>query len=279
MRLTASILIALAAYAQSLDLPHTVKQGGVLKVHGPVGAVSAKMADRIIRLFPQSDGSIFGLMPIPPLEKPGDYPVEVLDARNSALASATVTVLDAHFPKQNVVIEPTVAELKPAPGESEDSSAFRKTVSDTRYWAEPFVLPVPGCLTSTYGVQRYLNGKATGDIHAGLDQRAAAGSPIHAIADGVVKLVRPWAVHGNTVAIDHGQGVESMYLHMSKFNVTEGAVVKKGDVIGYIGSTGRSNAPHLHWSLYVNGVAVNPLEWVRDASCYGVPAKKKPRKR
>jgi murein DD-endopeptidase MepM/ murein hydrolase activator NlpD len=73
------------------------------------------------------------------------------------------------------------------------------------------------------------------------------------------------------VGIDHGQGLESMYLHLSRFAVAEGAAVKKGDVIGYSGSTGRSNAPHLHWSLYANGVPVNPLQWVGLKAC---PAKR-----
>jgi murein DD-endopeptidase MepM/ murein hydrolase activator NlpD len=93
---------------------------------------------------------------------------------------------------------------------------------------------------------------------------------------GIVKIVRDWSLHGRTVGIDHGQGLESMYLHMSKFAVAEGAVVKKGDVVGYVGSTGRSTAPHLHWSLYVNGVPVNPRDWVQSAPCSA--AKKPPAK-
>ena len=176
-------------------------------------------------------------------------------------------MLDAHFPKQNVVIQQSVAELKPSPGESEAAAEFRKNVSGTRYWSDPLALPVRGCMTSPYGVARYLNGSPTGDIHGGLDQRSPAGAPIHAVAAGVVKLVREWSLHGNTVAIDHGQGLESMYLHMSKFAVEEGAVVK----LGYVGSTGRSNAPHLHWTLYVNGVPVNPREWVQVAPCAATP--------
>jgi lysostaphin len=69
------------------------------------------------------------------------------------------------------------------------------------------------------------------------------------------------------VGIDHGQCLESIYLHMSKLAVAEGAVVKKGDVVGYVGSTGRSTGPHLHWSIYVNGVPVNPRDWINIASC------------
>jgi murein DD-endopeptidase MepM/ murein hydrolase activator NlpD len=225
------------------------------------------MGERAVRLFPEAAGGSFGLMPIPADQAPGDYKVELLDASNAAVATATVKVLDAHFRKQNVVIEQSLAELKPSPGESEASLAFRKNVSDVRYWSEPLTLPVRGCMTSPFGVQRYLNGKPTGDFHAGIDQRSPAGTPIRAVDGGVVTLVGEWNLHGRTVGIDHGQGLESMYLHMSKFGVTEGATVKKGDVIGYVGSTGRATGPHLHWALYVNGVPVNPLDWVQVAPC------------
>jgi murein DD-endopeptidase MepM/ murein hydrolase activator NlpD len=259
--------VASAVFAQTVELPKTVRQGGTLRIHGTAPALTARMADRRIRLFPQADAGWLGLMPIPADQKPGDYKIEVLDARDTAVASATVQVIDARFRKQNVIIEQSIAELKPSPGESETSAAFRKNISEVRYWSDPLDLPVHGCMTSPYGVQRYLNGRPTGDIHGGIDQRSPAGTPIRAVEGGVVKIVREWNLHGRTVAIDHGQGLESMYLHMSKFAVSEGAIVKKGDVIGYVGSTGRSTAPHLHWTLYVNGVPVNPLEWVQVNPC------------
>jgi murein DD-endopeptidase MepM/ murein hydrolase activator NlpD len=274
MRFIISILIW-AACAPASEQPENVKQGGVLRLHGPIQAVAARMEERTIRLFPQADGGAFGLMPIPADQRPGSYRVELLDAGNSVLSSAAITVLDAHFRKQNVLIDQRVAELKPSPGESESSLSFRQAVSDVRFWSEPMTLPVHGCMTSPFGVQRYLNGRPTGNIHGGLDQRASTGTPVRAVADGVVKIVREWNLHGHTVGIDHGQGLESMYQHLSRFAVTEGAMVKKGDVIGYSGSTGRSNAPHLHWTLYVNGVAVNPLEWVKIASCPAVAVRPK----
>jgi murein DD-endopeptidase MepM/ murein hydrolase activator NlpD len=260
-------ILASAASAQTLELPRSILQGGTLRIRGPVLALTAQMNDRKIRLFPQTEGGSLGLMPVPADHKPGEYKIELLDGKDAAVATATVRVVDARFRKQNIAIEHRIAELKPSPGEPETSAAFRKTVSQVRYWSEPIVLPVRGCMTSPFGVRRYLNGKATGDFHGGLDQRSPAGTPVHAIAGGVVKIVRDWNLHGRTVGVDHGQGLESMYLHMSKFAVTEGATVKSGDVIGYVGSTGRSTAPHLHWTLYVNGVPVNPLDWVQVKPC------------
>jgi murein DD-endopeptidase MepM/ murein hydrolase activator NlpD len=263
-----------AAYAQTFTLPEKIRQGGTLRVHGPAAAVTARMDGRTVRLFPQEDRGSSGLMPIPADQKPGAYQVELLDKEGAAVATAPITVVDAHFPKQNVVIAESLAELKPSPGESETSAAFRNSVSDVRYWSEPLAAPVRGCMTSPFGVRRYLNGKPTGDFHGGLDQRSPAGAPVHAAAGGVVKIVREWNLHGHTVGIDHGQGLESMYLHLSKFAVAEGATVQKGDVIGYVGSTGRSTAPHLHWTIYVNGVPVNPLDWIHAVPCAPRTARK-----
>jgi murein DD-endopeptidase MepM/ murein hydrolase activator NlpD len=235
------------------------------------------MNDRAVALFPQAGGESLGLMPVPVDQRPGDYKLELLDAQGTVLTAASIRILDAHFPRQNVVIGESLAELKPSPGETETVNAFRTAVSQVRHWSEPLELPVRGCMTSLFGVQRYLNGKPTGNFHGGLDQRSPAGAPVHAVDGGIVKIVREWNLHGKTVGIDHGQGLESIYLHMSKLAVTEGAAVKKGDVVGYVGSTGRSTAPHLHWSLYMNGVTVNPLDWVRVAPCTA-PRKAPPKK-
>jgi murein DD-endopeptidase MepM/ murein hydrolase activator NlpD len=260
-------LIATAAFAQTVEIPRTVKQGSALRVRASAWAVSARLGEKAIRLFPQADGGALGLLPIAVAQKPGDYKVELLDGAGAVIASAPVTVVNAQFRRQNVTMGKGTAALKPSPGETETAAAFRATVSDVRHWTEPFVLPVPGCMTSPFGVQRYLNGKPTGSAHGGIDQRSPAGTPIHAADGGVVKLVREWNLHGRTVGVDHGQGLVSIYLHMSRTAVAEGAVVKKGDVVGYVGSTGRSTAPHLHWAIYANGLPINPLDWIKVAPC------------
>src|SRR4051812_12642508 len=99
-------LLACMAYAQTLDVPRTVRQGGVLRVHGSGSAVTARMSGRSIRLFREPDGQLLGLMPIPADQKPGAYPLELLDAAGATIASASVQVIDAHFRKQNVTISP-----------------------------------------------------------------------------------------------------------------------------------------------------------------------------
>ena len=261
-------LLALTAFAQTYDVsPSPARQGDTLRVRASRQAESARMHGRTIRLYPQSDGGSLGLMPVPAEEAPGEYKLEFLGKGGEVLHSAAVTVRDARFPRQNVTIGRETAELKPSPGEQEAFRAFTHSVSGVRYWTEPLQLPVPGCMTSPFGVQRLLNGKPTGSYHAGLDQRSPAGRPIRAITGGVVKIAGQFNLRGGAIAIDHGQGLESTYFHMSKTAAEKGATVKPGDIIGYVGSTGRSNAPHLHWTLYANGVPVNPLQWVKVQPC------------
>ena len=145
--------------------------------------------------------------------------------------------------------------------------AFLTSVSATRKWQEPLLAPVPGCMNSPFGASRLHNGKPTGDYHGGVDQRGAAGAPIHAVAAGTVRIARMFTLRGGTVGIDHGQGLATIYMHMSKVAAKEGQSVRAGDVIGYVGSTGRATGPHLHWSLYANGHPVSPNQWVKLQPC------------
>jgi murein DD-endopeptidase MepM/ murein hydrolase activator NlpD len=259
--------VAVAAGAQVFTaVPEKQQQGEVIKVTSDKAA-SARLNGRTITLFPQQDGPALGLMPVPTLEKPGKYQMDFLDQSGAVLHSTEITVEDAYYPRENLSIAPSLSTLKPSPGEQATVGRFRDAVNPERYWREPFDPPVPGCVTSPFGSTRLHNGKLTGDFHAGLDQRGPAGTPIHPITPGVVKIVQKWNLRGGTVAIDHGQGVKSIYLHMSAFQAKEGQHVGVADVIGYIGSTGRSTGPHVHWTLYVNGVPVNPGQWMKVEPC------------
>jgi murein DD-endopeptidase MepM/ murein hydrolase activator NlpD len=222
---------------------------------------------RKVRMFKQADGSWQGLMPIAVEDSPGqNYPIG-FDGAGTGLLH--VTIKKTIFPTQNVTLAPSIEALHSTPDEMKTLVTFRDAVSDVKYWEEPLVAPLPGCVISPFGVARLHNGKPTGEFHGGIDQRGALGTPIHAAAAGVVKIVQPFNVLGGTVAIDHGQGLETMYLHMSKLNVAVGDHVAKGDVIGYVGATGRANGPHLHWVVYVNGVPQNPQQWVSGLKACG----------
>jgi murein DD-endopeptidase MepM/ murein hydrolase activator NlpD len=241
------------------DLPSNVPVATARLAAGPNGLT--------VRLFKQASGEWQGLMPIAVKDSPGTFPIDFLAADGTTLASVTLTIRKTIFPSQNVNLAPQIEALHSTPEEMQTLTTFRDSVSDVKYWDDPLAAPLLGCIISPFGVARLHNGKPTGEFHGGIDQRAAQGTPIRAVAAGVVKIVQPFNVLGGTVAIDHGQGLETMYLHMSKLNVAVGALVKKGDVIGYAGATGRATGPHLHWVVYVNGVPQNPQQWVALKSC------------
>jgi murein DD-endopeptidase MepM/ murein hydrolase activator NlpD len=144
--------------------------------------------------------------------------------------------------------------------------AFKATVTPEKLWDGPLLRPNNGPTTSGYGIRRYYNGVFAKDyFHRGLDYAGNTGSAIIAPADGRVALVgrvnQRFKVHGNCVGLDHGQGVTSVYLHLSRIDVKEGDMVKAGQVIGALGSTGAVTGPHLHWGLFVNGQSVDPAPW------------------
>ncbi len=124
--------------------------------------------------------------------------------------------------------------------------------------ATPSIWPVTGWLSSGYGSrQDPFNGRS--DFHPGLDISANNGRAVVATADGTVASAGHGGAYGNLVVIDHGFGIVTRYGHLSRFAVTSGRQVRRGDTIGYVGSTGRSKGPHLHYEIVVNGKLTNPL--------------------
>jgi murein DD-endopeptidase MepM/ murein hydrolase activator NlpD len=125
--------------------------------------------------------------------------------------------------------------------------------------ATPSIWPARGWLTSTMGArQDPMNGGA--DFHAGLDIAAEQGRPVYSTAEGTVRSAEYHNSYGNLIVIDHGFGIETRYGHLSELNVPKGAKVKRGDVIGRVGATGRATGPHLHYEVLAGGRILNPLQ-------------------
>jgi len=120
-----------------------------------------------------------------------------------------------------------------------------------------FSLPVEGPISSPFGLKRFLNNQKR-NPHSGLDIAAASGVAIKATASGKVVAKGDYFFNGNTILLDHGQGLISMYCHMSKINVAMGEKLEAGDLIGEVGMTGRVTGPHLHWSVSLNNARVDP---------------------
>ena len=124
--------------------------------------------------------------------------------------------------------------------------------------ATPSIWPVAGGLSSSYGLRTDpFTGAA--DFHTGLDISAGAGQPVRATADGTVVVARDSGNFGNLVVVEHGFGISTRYGHLSRFAVYEGQQIRKGEVVGFVGSTGRSTSPHVHYELLLNGHPANPM--------------------
>lgn len=142
----------------------------------------------------------------------------------------------------------------------ENTALSLLTTTPKAVWTRPFTFPVASpVVTDAYG---YLRKTGYYDIaHKGADFRADAGTTVTAINDGVVRLARRLIVYGNAVVIDHGGGVSSLYMHLSKLNVKEGQIVKRGDTIGLSGDTGYALSPHLHLSVRIGGISIDPVKF------------------
>ncbi len=249
---------------------NTVKQGNVLNVYlndsstvgHPTAGATAEFAGRKATFFPKKDGSLLALVPVSVFQKPGAYTLSISGTQGDPLKPVPVSVINAAFKTQNVSVSKSTEGLQPFPGEMEAIQALKERVSPLKFWDEGFISPTPDCQNSPFGVLRLHNGVPTGDYHKGVDLRSPAGRPIRAINGGVVQIAQMFRLHGGTVGLDHGQGVGSIYIHMSRLNVTPGQRVKKGDVLGFVGATGFATGPHLHWGMYVSGLPVNPNQWL-----------------
>ncbi|YAF96300.1 MAG: M23 family metallopeptidase [Nodularia sp. CChRGM 3473] len=207
------------------------------------------------------------LIPTTPLDKAGTRTLKV--SGNGQVRNLAVSVRNRTFPTQRINLPPGKAGVKATQHELQRVAAFKALQTPQKHWNGPLLKPNAGRITTIYGVRRYYNGKFANDYyHRGIDYAGAAGSSVVAPAAGIVALVGRvsdgFRVHGNTVGIDHGQGVTSILLHLRDIKVKEGDFVKAGQLVGTVGSTGASTGPHLHWGLYVNGQSIDPVPWRFD---------------
>lgn len=213
--------------------------------------------------FELAPGQFRTFVPTTPLTKPGNLNIRV--AQGADNQSFTVPLRDRSFPIQRLWLSNS-SSSNIDEYEFDRMDAFKALVSDQKFWNGPLLRPNAGPITSGYGVRRYYNGVFAKDyFHRGVDYAGPSGSPILAPAAGRVALVgrvnQRFKVHGNCIGIDHGQGVSSVFLHLTRIDVKEGDMVQAGQQIGTLGTTGASTGPHLHWGLYVNGQAVDPSPW------------------
>ena len=158
------------------------------------------------------------------------------------------------------VSQPGAEFQRRRPPELARIAAARAKVTSAEGWRQPFRWPATGRISGLFGAQRVYAGEP-GSYHSGVDVAKPTGAPILAPADGVVILAAdaPFTLEGNLLMIDHGMGLNSAFLHLSKIEVTEGQAVRQGQLIGRVGATGRATGPHLHWGMKWNDARLDPL--------------------
>lgn len=178
--------------------------------------------------------------------------------------SRKFVVARARYPKIAVKLSVEGKFTEPSPEQQkqiEEGQQIKKDylnrVTPDREWSGQFTAPANAEISDIFGSQRVFNGKIQ-STHFGLDFRVPSGTPVAAMNDGTVLLARPLYFEGNFVVLDHGQGLLTLYLHLSEFKVKEGDRVKRGQVLGLSGGTGRATGPHLHVEVRWQGVRLDP---------------------
>lgn len=268
------LTIALAPVAPVLALqvnvtPTNPKLGDTLRLTVQYDNPSINTAPQVsinqqtVQTFLVGNNQFRALLPTTPLDKPGPLKIQVTGGGETK--EVIVKLGDRKFPTQSIWVSGKGSDGTDY--EFDRVDAFKKLVTPEKFWRGPFVRPNRGPLTSGYGIRRYYNGEFAKDYyHRGVDYAGATGSPVLAAAPGRVALIgrvsQGFKLHGNTIGLDHGQGITTIYLHLSQIKVKEGDFVQAGQVIGAVGATGGVTGPHLHWGLYVNGLSVDPAPWL-----------------
>ena len=176
----------------------------------------------------------------------------------------TFEIVDKRYTEQRITLKnqemvtPNPQQLERIRAEGKRQRAIYAQVSKAIDLSAGFTMPLQGRTTSLFGHRRFFNDQPRSP-HSGLDIAAPTGTPITAPAPGTVALVDDLYYNGKTVFLDHGQGLITMYCHLSEQSVTTGQVVEQNQQIGLVGATGRVTGPHLHWSVSLNGYRIDPL--------------------
>jgi len=238
--------------------------------------LQASFMDRTIPFMEQTSQEYVLLVGVHAMAQPGLYPFEIqlTSAETSHLAvSQMVNVGKVDYPYDNpLTVDPETIDPAVTEPENELWASYAQSFTPQKYWQGEFVFPSPlskdycltsgDCWSSRFGNRRSYNGGTYDYFHTGLDIVGKEGVEIYAPADGVVVFAGPLTVRGNATMIDHGWGVYTGYYHQKEIYVQVGDRVQAGQLIGLVGSTGRSQGPHLHFEVWVNGVQVDPLDWL-----------------
>jgi murein DD-endopeptidase MepM/ murein hydrolase activator NlpD len=251
----------------------------LFQVKAPVALRSLSgtwLTHQIVFSFDASTKSWFALAGVSLETAPGSYALELTGEPAKAKGTdATIhftrkfPVFRGKYPKIEVKLnvegkftEPTPEQLKQISEDKAIKQDYLNRVTPEREWSGNFTPPAGAAVSDVFGSQRVFNGK-TSSPHLGEDFHVPSGTPVAAMNGGTVLLARPLYFEGNCVVLDHGQGLLTIYMHLSEFKVKEGEPVNRGDIVGLSGGTGRATGPHLHVAIRWQGIYLDPARLMR----------------
>ncbi len=256
--------------------PETLVNGGpvLFQIKPPQGLKSLTgtwLGHEISFSYDSGSKNWFALAGVGLETSPGSYSIELTGETNADKSesarisfSRKFSITRAKYPRIAVKLnvegkftEPSPEQQKEIAEGQEIKKDYLNRVTAQREWSGKFETPVEAAISDVFGSVRIFNGKSSSP-HLGLDFRVPSGTPVEAMNDGTVLLARPLYFEGNFVVIDHGQGLLTLYLHLSEFKVKEGDQVKRGQVVGLSGGTGRATGPHLHVAVRWQGTYLDP---------------------
>lgn len=266
---TKFVLLVLSIYASALSVVNALELPTESAVPGGIAIISIHTPEKPEAYFHERRVMVVGssdnwkaIVGIALTEKTGTQTLTVksediatnykFEINNKEYETQYLTI------KNKRKVNPNKQDMSRIVAEKEIISKAKLHWSDNEDVTLQFIKPTKGPYSSPFGLKRFFN-KQPRKPHSGLDIAAPKGTPIAAPADGIVINTGDYFFNGNTIFIDHGQGLITMYCHMNHIDIKEGALVKTGDIIGKVGLTGRVTGAHLHWSVILNNTTVDPL--------------------
>jgi peptidyl-prolyl cis-trans isomerase A (cyclophilin A) len=263
--------IAITTHARAVQPGEVVRLD--VRAREPLSTVSIKAFGRAVQPFRDEDGVWRALVGIDLDAAAGHVPVAITarTAAGSEIARVeTLNVQAKEFPTRTLRVDPRFvtppksAEARIARERAELGRVFRSVTSSPE-WRGPFVVPIDGAVVSGFGVRSVFNNEPRAP-HGGADFASPEGTPVAAPNAGRVVLAADLYFTGNTVVLDHGAGLQSLFAHLSRIDVREGDRVERGAILGAVGATGRATGPHLHWTVRLNGARVDPISLISALS-------------
>lgn len=257
---------ALAVPVNTLPTEALVPGGVAVLATGMPAAAAEFRDDRV--MLAEYEGTQYAIVGIPLDARPGSHEI-TLTAADGSTSALSFSITDKQYVEQRL----TITNERQVNPNNEDMVRINRESAEMNEafasWDESLVpvmqmrAPTEGPRSSSFGLRRFFNDQPRAP-HSGMDIAAPEGTPIYAPAPGVIRATGNYFFNGNTIILDHGHGLITLYCHMNTIDVTPGTRVEAGEQIGRVGQTGRVTGPHLHWSINLNNVRVDPALFITE---------------